>query len=109
MVFGGVHGIESCVDDDEAFPTVSGSTCGVELFDYFVNTLEFQGSRTVRTEEAIVATMSRLRGAMVNNTRRLAGGERVGVGEGGGEKKEKREKIEFSDEEVSEEESEGGE
>ena len=54
IVFGGVAGIEAAVRNDpqlrdlEIHPSDAG-----KLFDYWVNVLPGQGSRTIRTEEAV--------------------------------------------------------
>jgi predicted SPOUT superfamily RNA methylase MTH1 len=58
IVFGGVAGIEECVDADESLK-VSGSQSRV-LFDVWLNTCPFQGSRTIRTEEAVMISLSKL-------------------------------------------------
>jgi len=59
IVFGGVAGIEECVDADETL-SVAGSDSR-SLFDMWVNTCPYQGSRTIRTEEAIWVSLARLR------------------------------------------------
>jgi len=57
IVFGGVKGLEFSLETDEAITETE-----VELlFDYYVNTCPAQGSRTIRTEEAILVTLSGLR------------------------------------------------
>lgn len=58
IVFGGVAGIEECVDADETI-NLFGNNCS-SLFDLWVNICEFQGSRTIRTEEAVLIGLSRL-------------------------------------------------
>ncbi|KAF4028115.1 putative RNA methyltransferase [Phytophthora infestans] len=50
VVFGGVAGIEECVDADEKVP-VSGEDSNT-LFDMWVNTCPEQGSRTIRSESS---------------------------------------------------------
>jgi len=59
IVFGGVAGIEECVDADETL-TVPGSESR-SLFDLWVNICPYQGSRTIRTEEAVWLSLARLR------------------------------------------------
>ena len=114
IVFGGVNGIEQCVDDDENFPHVSGDECGAALFDAFVNTVPLQGSRTVRTEEAVLLTLAKLRSACINNTKDGAGAGERGGAEGANEGEAKKEQgkhdtgedggtLVLSDEELSEE------
>ncbi|KAF2675315.1 DUF171-domain-containing protein [Microthyrium microscopicum] len=61
LVFGGVAGLEVAVEAD---PDLSGkgitrSNVG-DLFDFFVNVCPNQGSRTIRTEEALWITLSQL-------------------------------------------------
>lgn len=58
IVFGGVAGIEECVDADEKL-RIPGSQSR-KLFDMWVNTCPFQGSRTIRTEEAVIISLARL-------------------------------------------------
>lgn len=58
IVFGGVAGIEECVDADESFK-LPGSESR-KLFDMWVNVCQFQGSRTIRTEEAVLITLAKL-------------------------------------------------
>ncbi|PIG89893.1 deoxyribose-phosphate aldolase [Aspergillus arachidicola] len=70
IVFGGVAGIEAAVHNDPQLcdmdirPTEAG-----KLFDYWVNLLPGQGSRTIRTEEAIWLGLTSLRG-LVEGTHR---------------------------------------
>ena len=58
IVFGGVAGIEECVDADESL-RLSGSLSH-SLFHTWVNVCPFQGSRTIRTEEAVLITLAKL-------------------------------------------------
>jgi predicted SPOUT superfamily RNA methylase MTH1 len=58
IVFGGVSGIEECIDADETIP-ISGANSST-LFDHWVNICPYQGSRTIRTEEAILITLAKL-------------------------------------------------
>ncbi|KAL0965173.1 hypothetical protein UPYG_G00277760 [Umbra pygmaea] len=57
VVFGGLQGLEASVDADEKLEVTDPSL----LFDLYLNTCPNQGSRTIRTEEAILITMSTLR------------------------------------------------
>lgn len=59
IVLGGVAGIEECVDADETME-ISGDK-SKSLFDMWVNVCQFQGSRTIRTEEALLISLARLR------------------------------------------------
>lgn len=68
IVFGGVHGLERSVVGDQALESLGISTangqdaeCNVgDLFDYYVNTCPNQGSRTIRTEEALLISLAAL-------------------------------------------------
>lgn len=57
IVFGGLHGIEAALESDEQLQVNEASL----LFNHYVNVLPNQGSRTIRTEEAILIAMSSLR------------------------------------------------
>lgn len=57
IVFGGVAGIEECVDADETVK-LPGSESR-KLFDMWVNICKYQGSRTIRTEEAVLITLAK--------------------------------------------------
>lgn len=54
LVFGGVKGLEDAAKNDEDLTRMGlGKNTIKELFDYWVNLLPGQGSRTIRTEEAL--------------------------------------------------------
>jgi predicted SPOUT superfamily RNA methylase MTH1 len=55
IVFGGLQGLEKAVEREE------GHITSEQLFHYYINTCPKQGSRTIRTEEAILITLSCLR------------------------------------------------
>ncbi|XP_006024397.1 putative methyltransferase C9orf114 homolog isoform X1 [Alligator sinensis] len=57
IVFGGLQGLEVGVDAD---PNLEVNDPSV-LFDFYLNTCPSQGSRTIRTEEAILISLSTLR------------------------------------------------
>eukprot|EP00475_Leptophrys_vorax_P026585 TRINITY_DN3764_c0_g2_i1.p1 TRINITY_DN3764_c0_g2~~TRINITY_DN3764_c0_g2_i1.p1 ORF type:complete len:411 (-),score=132.23 TRINITY_DN3764_c0_g2_i1:39-1271(-) len=57
IVFGGLRGIESCIVGD---PALSDISYAEELFDHYVNSCPGQGSRTIRTEEAVMITLAAL-------------------------------------------------
>lgn len=57
VVFGGLHGLEASLDADSELDAEDPS----ELFHHYLNTCPGQGSRTIRTEEAILITLSALR------------------------------------------------
>lgn len=63
IVFGGLNGLEECVASDEGIKTGKVE----ELFDQYINTCVGQGSRTIRTEEAVLITMSLLRSHILHN------------------------------------------
>ncbi|XP_059381790.1 putative methyltransferase C9orf114 homolog [Carassius carassius] len=57
VVFGGLQGLEASVDTDENLNVTDPSV----LFDLYLNTCPGQGSRTIRTEEAMLISLSGLR------------------------------------------------
>ena len=59
LVFGGVEGLESLVTDDDELAAFDLEA--EALFDEYVNLCPTQGSRTVRTEEALLVGLSALR------------------------------------------------
>ncbi|PHH76679.1 hypothetical protein CDD83_4214 [Cordyceps sp. RAO-2017] len=63
IVFGGPRGLEfaSMNDDELGGMEVQGARTK-ELFDHWVNVLPNQGSRTIRTEEAVFIALTALRG-----------------------------------------------
>lgn len=64
VVFGGPRGLEYAAMNDQELDgiRIQGSRTK-ELFDYWVNVLPNQGSRTIRTEEALFIALTALRGA----------------------------------------------
>ncbi|TWU75103.1 hypothetical protein ED733_000891 [Metarhizium rileyi] len=68
IVFGGPRGLEfaSMNDDELAKMDVQGGKTR-ELFDHWVNVLPGQGSRTIRTEEALFIALTALRGLRDGN------------------------------------------
>ncbi|KAM6184860.1 LOW QUALITY PROTEIN: uncharacterized protein ACDL77_013433 [Rhynchocyon petersi] len=56
VMFGGLQGLESGVDADPNLEVAEPSV----LFDLYVNTCPNQGSRTIRTEEAILISLAAL-------------------------------------------------
>ncbi|KAG5927363.1 hypothetical protein E4U42_002306 [Claviceps africana] len=63
IVFGGPRGLEfaSMNDDELAKMDVQGAKTK-DLFDHWINVLPNQGSRTIRTEEAVFIALTALRG-----------------------------------------------
>lgn len=57
VVFGGIAGLESALDCDENLNINDVSL----LFDKYLNTCPSQGSRTIRTEEAILISLAQLK------------------------------------------------
>ncbi len=56
VVFGGLQGLESSIEGDESIRSSEPK----EIFDLYLNTCPVQGSRTIRTEEAINITLAAL-------------------------------------------------
>ncbi|KOC69635.1 Uncharacterized protein C9orf114 like protein [Habropoda laboriosa] len=57
IIFGGLSGLEAAVDSD---PNLNLDDTSL-VFDKYLNTCPQQGSRTIRTEEAILITLAELR------------------------------------------------
>ena len=55
IVFGGVQGLEHSLKSDTALDKVGDPSW---LFDMYLNVAPHQGSRTIRTEEALLVSMS---------------------------------------------------
>ena len=60
IVFGGVKGLEHSFSTDKELKE-NGIEKVEDLFDRWVNVLPNQGSRTIRTEEAILVSLSAFR------------------------------------------------
>lgn len=58
VVFGGVRGLEHSASSDKELQSLSQVS---SLFDYWINTCPNQGSTTIRTEEAILISLSVIR------------------------------------------------
>lgn len=58
VVFGGLQGLEIALETDDKLEIDEPQL----LFDHYLNTVPRQGSRTVRTEEAVLITMAGLEG-----------------------------------------------
>lgn len=68
VVFGGVAGIEAAIRNDHQLRQMAIEPTDAEkLFDYYVNLLPGQGSRTIRTEEAVWLGLTSLRGLVESN------------------------------------------
>lgn len=67
IVFGGVAGIEECVDADESIKLPGSQS--KKLFDMWLNTCPYQGSRTIRTEEAVLISLATLSSAIAKSSR----------------------------------------
>uniref|UniRef100_A0A8D8WG69 Methyltransferase C9orf114 n=1 Tax=Cacopsylla melanoneura TaxID=428564 RepID=A0A8D8WG69_9HEMI len=55
MMFGGLQGLEAALENDENLEAESVE----ELVDAYINTCPSQGSRTIRTEEAVLISLAR--------------------------------------------------
>jgi hypothetical protein len=64
IIFGGVKGLEAAVDSDVRLSHVSDPR---QLFNFYLNTCPDQGSNTIRTEEAILISLSCLRPVLLNS------------------------------------------
>ena len=100
IVFGGVAGIEESVDADESMP-LSGED-SKKMIDVWVNIAPYQGSRTIRTEEAVFITLSRLspyiaKNGLTSEAEKASAIKQKAV--------VKTDDVEFSDEAISEESS----
>ncbi|XP_067328326.1 uncharacterized protein [Anolis sagrei] len=70
IVFGGLQGLEAAVDADPHLEVSDPST----LFDLYLNTCPGQGSRTIRTEEAMLISLSALRPKIAEAAKGVDGG-----------------------------------
>ena len=61
VVFGGVGGLEAALEGDAKLTAASPA----ELFQHYVNVCPEQGSRTIRTEEALLVALATLRPAIL--------------------------------------------
>ncbi|KAG0151418.1 hypothetical protein CROQUDRAFT_651257 [Cronartium quercuum f. sp. fusiforme G11] len=61
LAFGGLSGLELCIAADETLSPKLSAEDAPLLFDHWINTLPHQGSRTVRTEEALLVSLGALR------------------------------------------------
>lgn len=62
VVFGGVKGLEAALDADDDLEGEDPEP----LFDHYLNTCPLQGSRTIRTEEAVLISLAALRPKILN-------------------------------------------
>ena len=69
IIFGGVAGLEVAVKADEELKKL-GVKSPEALFDHWVNLCPGQGSRTIRTEEAVWLGLMGLRNLVVNRGKR---------------------------------------
>lgn len=56
LVFGGIFGLEAALENDDNLNDEDPSV----LFDHYLNVVPNQGSRTIRTEEAVLITLAAL-------------------------------------------------
>jgi predicted SPOUT superfamily RNA methylase MTH1 len=66
LVLGGVSGLETALKNDPKLHTL-GVVDVREVFDHWVNVLPGQGSRTIRTEEALWIALMGMRRAVARN------------------------------------------
>ena len=64
IVFGGVGGIEACVEADQSITIASKNS--ESLFDHWLNLAPSKGSRTVRTEEVLLIGLAKLTAILGN-------------------------------------------
>jgi hypothetical protein len=98
IVFGGVAGIEESVDTDKS--TALPGKYSRKLFDVWVNICPYQGSRTIRSKEAVFIALARLSPFTAKNANpgtQSKGGNKGPVA--------KTEDVEFSNKAVSDENS----
>lgn len=57
VMFGGLQGLEAAIENDPVLKVDEPQL----LFDRYINTLPNQGSKTIRTEEAILVSLAALR------------------------------------------------
>jgi predicted SPOUT superfamily RNA methylase MTH1 len=68
VVFGGVAGLEAAVGADPELLDRGLTPASVsDLFDHWINVLPQQGSRTIRTEEAVWLGLMSIRGLVEQN------------------------------------------
>ncbi len=98
IVFGGIAGIEDSVDANKSM-ALPGEYSR-KLFDIWVNICPYQGSRTIRSKEAVFITLARLSPFITKNAN-------LGTQSKGGKKGPvaKTEDVEFSNKAVSDENS----
>ncbi len=65
VAFGGLHGLEDCIEQDKKLR----GKLPTEVFDLYLNTCAAQGSRTIRTEEAVLISMAYLQPALTKAAR----------------------------------------
>lgn len=61
VVFGGLLGLEAALENEEKLDVVDPSL----IFNQYLNIVPFQGSRTIRTEEAVLITLAALEEKML--------------------------------------------
>ena len=64
IAFGGPQGLEECVRQDPGLQTEHHDPQPQKLFNLYCNTCPEQGSRTIRTEEAVLISLSYLQSAI---------------------------------------------
>ena len=64
IAFGGPQGLEECVRQDPALQAEHHDPQPQKLFNLYCNTCPEQGSRTIRTEEAVLISLSYIQSAI---------------------------------------------
>lgn len=64
IAFGGPQGLEECVRQDPSLHAEHHDPQPQKLFNLYCNTCPEQGSRTIRTEEAVLISLSYLQSAI---------------------------------------------
>ncbi|CAG0914246.1 unnamed protein product [Notodromas monacha] len=67
IVFGGLDGLETAIENDaENLRRKDKDATPTDIFDHYVNVCPEQGSRTIRTEEAVFIALARIVPAVAN-------------------------------------------
>jgi methyltransferase len=109
IVFGGIAGIEESIDSDESMP-IAGSLCH-NMFDKWINICPYQGSRTIRSEEAVLIALAKLSPLLTKSAQSSSSliGNPSNSTNGGESLQAKKDtlsdKVPFDDEQLSEESS----
>lgn len=67
IAFGGPQGLEECVRQDPALQVMHQIPQPEQLFSLYCNTCPKQGSRTIRTEEAVLISLTFFQSAIARH------------------------------------------